>query len=185
MLRIAGGQFRGRIIQTPEGDKTRPTSGMVREAVFSMLQREIPGANVLDVFCGSGAMTIEAMSRGARHGVMIDFAAPAVTVARNNVKMLSLEDKTEIYQNDYARALQLLAKAERTFDVVFMDPPYALGYYERALMLCVPLMSESSLAVLEHDSANPLPERFSGCVLYKRKKYGKRAISVYRKESEQ
>ena len=70
-------------------------------------------------------------------------------------------------------------------DVIFMDPPYALGYYERALMLCVPLMSESSVAVLEHDSANPLPERFSGCVLYKRKQYGKRAISIYRKESEQ
>jgi 16S rRNA (guanine966-N2)-methyltransferase len=124
LVRIIAGEFKGRRIKTPAGDRTRPTAGRVREAWFSILQAEIPGARVLDLFAGSGALGLEALSRGA---VAVDFVEKhglALEVLRANIATLGVEDRVKIHRTD---ALRFAERVTAPYDVAFADPPYASG----------------------------------------------------------
>lgn len=126
MMRIITGKARGVRLATLSGEHTRPTSERAKEAVFSMLQFEIQGKEVLDLFSGSGQMGLEALSRGARHAVLCDSAREAVEVIRKNAEKTRLLSLCEILCMDYRLALRSLRRKCR-FDLVFLDPPYALG----------------------------------------------------------
>ena len=132
MMRIITGKARGVRLAAPQGDLTRPTSERAKEAVFSMLQFEISGAEVLDLFAGSGQMGLESLSRGASRAVFCDRDASAISVIRSNSLKTKLAPQCEIYASDYTALLKRFQK-KRTFDLVFLDPPYALGAIPRAL----------------------------------------------------
>lgn len=132
MMRIITGKARGVRLATLEGNNTRPTSERAKEAIFSILQFEIQGAKVLDLFAGSGQMGLESLSRGAEKAFFCDLSKDAVAIIKENAKKTRLEDQCDIYCGDYKVFLQRLEK-RCTFDMVFLDPPYALSLIPQAL----------------------------------------------------
>lgn len=131
MLRIVAGELGGRRIAAPAGEKTRPTREVVREAWFSALGARVVGARVVDLFAGSGALGIEAWSRGARHVDFVERAGRAVGVLRKNLEDLEIEDTCTVHQRDVGGYLDAAAERGEVFDVVLADPPYASDWARR------------------------------------------------------
>ncbi len=124
MLNIIGGVFKGRKIKAPPGDKTRPTSNMLRKAVFDICQNHIVDARFLDLFAGSGAMGLEALSRGASHATFIDLDKTAFKVIQENITSLKAEKQAEVMLGDVLICLKRLHQAKRQFNIIYIDPPY-------------------------------------------------------------
>jgi len=131
-MRIITGSARGTKLTSLEGEATRPTSGRVKEAIFSMIQFDIEGRSVLDLFCGSGQLALEALSRGAAFAVMTDTAAEAVAVIKANAQKTRLYDRCRISMMDYHSYLGRNTGRE-TFDLIFLDPPFKSGFLKKAL----------------------------------------------------
>lgn len=153
MMRIITGRARGVRLSTLAGENTRPTAERTKEAIFSMIQFEIRGARVLDLFAGSGQMGLEAVSRGAAHAVLCDRARDAVEVIRQNALKTRLAPDCEIVCNDFESVLRMQRNRE-AFDLVFLDPPYAIGAIPKALELLVEygLLKEGATVVCESAS---------------------------------
>ncbi len=132
MMRIITGKARGAQLKAPAGEVTRPTSERTKEAIFSTIQFEIQGKTVLDLFAGSGQMGLEALSRGASQAVLCDRSKPAIDVIRQNALKTKLALQCEICSGDYLTLLKSFRK-KRVFDLVFLDPPYAIGALPKAL----------------------------------------------------
>ncbi|ANM32467.1 hypothetical protein ABI59_24010 [Acidobacteria bacterium Mor1] len=132
-MRIIGGTARGRRIEVPPGPAVRPTGDRVRESLFNILQQVVPGCRVLDAFAGSGALGLEALSRGAIHGVFIENGPGVLPTLRSNIEVLGFADVAEVWAQPVARALAG-ARPQQPFDLVLADPPYddpgALGFLE-------------------------------------------------------
>lgn len=120
-MKIIAGEFGGRIIGSPKGDRTRPTTSQVRACVFNICQNHIEGASFLDLFAGSGAMGLEAISRGAKEATFVDNAKEACTLIRQNIKALGVESKCHLFMQD---TLSCLHSLHNTFDICYIDPPY-------------------------------------------------------------
>jgi 16S rRNA (guanine966-N2)-methyltransferase len=171
-VRIVAGEFRGRRLAAPRGVRTRPTADRVREALFSMLG-DVSGARVLDLYAGSGALGIEALSRGAESAVFVERDPRAVAAIERNLASIGLEQR--IVKGD---ALRFLARDERTFDLVFCDPPY-----DSASRLAGPLAehlpaltSDHARIVTESDKRNPLELPFP---LATERTYGDTRIAIH------
>ncbi|HOS44808.1 MAG TPA: 16S rRNA (guanine(966)-N(2))-methyltransferase RsmD, partial [Armatimonadota bacterium] len=133
-MRISGGRFRGRMLKTPKGDATRPTSGVVRETLFNILAAELPGARVLDLFAGSGGVALEALGRGAAHATLVEHARPALACLKANIAALAVGEAVTVMPIPVTRALDVLARQDAQFDLVFLDPPFAAAAaYQQAL----------------------------------------------------
>ena len=160
MMRIITGKARGVRLATLEGEQTRPTSERAKEAVFSMLQFEIAGTQVLDLFAGSGQMGLEALSRGAEHAVLCDASRAAVDIVRANALKTRLAPFCDILCADFNTALQNMRRRQ-LFDLVFLDPPYQKGFLPQAieLLLRYGLLADGAKLVCE--SADP-DDVFSG-----------------------
>lgn len=166
-MRVVGGRFRGRPLATPADDATRPTSDRVREAIFNILAHGVPGfslagARVLDLFAGTGALGLEALSRGAGYCLFVEEAATARALVRRNVEALGLTGVTKIYRRD---ATQLGPAAGREqFDLAFLDPPYGQGLAEKALASAAAggWLTPGTIAVVEErkDAAVEFPAAF-------------------------
>ena len=155
-LRIIGGEHRGRVITFPDQPGLRPTADRVRETLFNWLAPVIEGARCLDLFAGSGALGFEAVSRGAREVVMIE-AVPAVARRlEENARQLGVEDRVRVLCTD---ALSWLDTAGDTFDILFVDPPFAADLAQRVIerLSRTGLMSANARIYLEQDAAQPLP----------------------------
>ena len=164
-MRIIGGEARGRRLFAPEGLETRPTADKVRESLFNILRLEIPGARVLDLFAGSGALALEAISRGAEFAALSDCSRKAMDAIRRNVEACRAQEKTRLLLCDWRRAIEQLTGP---FDLVFLDPPYRMtGVYGPAAALLYErgLLSGDAVLVMEHASDTPLslPEDFEVC----------------------
>ena len=178
MLRIITGKARGVRIDTLEGDDiTRPTAEKVKEAIFSMIQFEIEGARVLDVFSGSGQLALEALSRGASYAVMGDHSPEAVNVIRKNAQKARLAENTRILNVDYKNLIKSLEKRER-FNIVFIDPPYASDFAEDALkrIMRADILAPNAILICESDS--PEPKLCEGLEMRKFAKYGRVYVTV-------
>lgn len=123
-LRLIAGKYKGRILKAPKTNSTRPTQGVVREAVFNICQNEIESADFLDLFAGSGAMGLEALSRGAAHAVFVEQNRNAIICIKQNIAELQVENETDLLAMPAIKALSLLAKNGTRFDIVYIDPPY-------------------------------------------------------------
>jgi 16S rRNA (guanine966-N2)-methyltransferase len=185
-MRVIAGEYRGRRLAAPAGRTTRPTPERVREAVFSALESRLggPGAlggtRVLDLFAGSGALGIEALSRGASQAVFAERDAAALGGLRQNLATLELEDRARILPGDAARALAVLGRAQERFDAVFLDPPYGGGDGERALVAVAEagLLRSGGVAVLEHATRETAPA-VAGLAHEPTRRYGTVSITFY------
>ena len=183
-MRIVAGKFRGTQLASPKSDAIRPTSDRVREAIFNVLTHgitdfEIEGARVLDLFAGTGALGLEALSRGARYCLFIDDGAPARALLRSNVEALNLTGVTKIWRRDAAK-LGPAGKAG-TFQLAFLDPPYGKGLAPAALdaMRKGGWIAPGGIAVLEEAAGAQidLPE---GYVLLDERSYGETKVLILR-----
>lgn len=123
-MRIIAGLYKGRLLHSPKGDRTRPTSGRMREALFNICQNYIEGARFLDLFAGSGAMGFEALSRGASFATFVDNSQESVRCIKKNRELLQLEQQSELLFGDVFEVMQKLAKKEKKYDLIYADPPY-------------------------------------------------------------
>ncbi len=154
MMRIITGRARGVRLTAPKGETTRPTSERTKEAVFSMLQFDLCGAHVLDLFAGSGQMGLEALSRGAADALLCDASKDAVAVIRSNAEKTRLSEQCRIHHTDALALLRSLNGKSR-FDMVFLDPPYAKGLLPKALELLVEYNLLENGARIVCESADP------------------------------
>lgn len=181
-MRIIAGEARGRKLITPDGVETRPTADRVRESLFNILGRRVPGARVLDLFAGSGALALEAISRGAEFATLCDVSREAAKVIERNIALMRAEDKTLFIRADWRDALSRLRG--RSFSLVFLDPPYRMldVYASAALSLKAGgLLEEDAVLVMEHAVASPLalPEGFE---IFDERRYGETSVALIREQ---
>jgi 16S rRNA (guanine(966)-N(2))-methyltransferase RsmD len=174
-MRVIAGEHRGRELHAPRGQATRPTSDRVREALFSILA-DVSGARVLDLFAGSGALAIEALSRGAGPATLVDSAAPAIATIRRNLRELELE--AEVVRQPVLRFLQSARGGARLYDLVFADPPYRqAGSLSVGLTASlVPVLAPAARVVTESDRREPLD---LGLELLDERRYGDTLIRIH------
>jgi 16S rRNA (guanine966-N2)-methyltransferase len=183
-VRIIAGEFRGRRLQTTKGRSIRPTSDRVREAVFNVLAARVSGAHVLDLFAGTGALGLEAISRGAAYAVFVDHYAEAVRLIEANVRLCGVEDQALVIRGPILPSLASLAERwpePGWFDLVFLDPPYGQGQVPAVLarLAQLKLTAASATAVAEHHRRDVIPTE---CGIWQRTKerlYGDTVVSFY------
>ena len=178
-MRIIAGSARGRTFDAPQGRDTRPTLDRVRENVFNILQMKGRGAKVLDLFSGSGAMAFEAISRGAAEAVLVDIDRAANAVQRQNAAKLRMEGQCRILQCDWQMAIRQLTATGERFQVIFLDPPYAMHDMVPVMEALRPLLAEDAVILLEHE-AKVFPATPDGFELYDSRKYGIAGVSFFR-----
>lgn len=181
-MRIIAGEKKGRSLIAPKGEDTRPTLERVKEAVFGIIQFDLYKSTVLDLFAGSGALGIEALSRGADRCVFCDVSRSAVAVIKQNLENVGYKDEAEVLEMDYETALARLRASGRSFDIVLIDPPYSQGLYEKTLdaLFDGGLLNEGFTLIIEHDKRVEILPRDG--VDIKVKKYGDVRITVMRGE---
>ncbi len=182
-MRIITGSARGRKLKTLETLDVRPTSERVKEGLFSALQFSIEGRRVLDMFAGSGQLGLEALSRGARSALFLEQSAKAAAVVRENIASCGFEDRSRLVQTE---SLSYLKNSEETFDIAFIDPPYADEKLDSFIKAAVEHMSMTGTVCVETPKERVLPESFSGVVEFTVDKtyvYGKTKITMYRRKA--
>ena len=161
-MRIVAGTARSRRFEAPPGGNTRPTLDRVRENLFNMLQSEVRGARVLDLFAGSGALSLEALRRGARSAVLVDRDGKACQVEQKNLETLGFSHLARVIRADWREAVRTLTTEGKRFDLIFLDPPYAVTDWRNLLLALEQLIEENGLIVAEHAARSQLliPPRF-------------------------
>ena len=151
MMSVIAGSAKSLRLKTPAGNDTRPTTDRIKETLFNMIQNQIPGGLFIDLFSGSGAIGIEALSRGARHAYFVENAKPAIACIQENLCTTHMEDKATLLKTDVISGI--LSIHEREADVIFMDPPYQAGYEEPVLeaLSKAPYVTENTLLIMEAD----------------------------------
>lgn len=179
-MRVIAGKAKGTVLKTPDGMLTRPTTDRVKEALFSIIQFDLPGAAVLDLFGGTGQLGIEAVSRGARRAVFVDARREACQLIRDNLKKTRMEGEAQVVQSDY---MEYLNRCRDQFSVIFLDPPYAEVFLENALKKIteIDILQSGGIIVAERPLGKDLPWEYDGFVRSKDYKYGKIMLTVYRK----
>ncbi len=180
-MRIVAGTLKGRRLVAPKGRGVRPTLEMVREAVFDVLGPRVEGARVLDLFAGSGAMGIEALSRGAEHVTWCDADARAIDALRENIDKMGVGRQGLVLQMTAKAALAYLTRKGRSFDLVFLDPPYEGGFYEVVLLdlSMSPVVVDGGIVCVEHPKRIDLPPVFGALVQDRRRRYGETCVSYF------
>jgi 16S rRNA (guanine966-N2)-methyltransferase len=184
-MRIIAGEFKGRRLAAVKG-RIRPTSDKVREAVFSILGAAVAEARVLDLFAGTGALSLEALSRGARDAVLVEDQAVALEVLRRNLEALGVAERVRIIPLSVQKALKKLAARGEKFDLVFLDPPYGRGLAGTTLAALEGsgLLAPEAQVVAEHSHRETLPERLGWLELSQSRRYGDTQVAFYSKLSE-
>ena len=179
-MRVISGTARGRRLGELEGMETRPTTDRVKEALFNIVQFEVPGRKILDLFGGTGQLGIEALSRGAEHCTFIDQRSDAVTLIKNNLKVTDLREKGRVIQGD---SLGFLQTCGEQFDVIFLDPPYRSGLLERAVEAIAQfdILREHGIMICESGLNQVLPSLEAPYKRGKEYRYGKSKRTNYRK----
>lgn len=181
-MRVITGAAKGRRLKTLEGRDVRPTAEKVKEAMFSMVQFELEGAVVLDLFAGSGQLGIEALSRGASKAYFADSSAASVALVRENLGHTGLSDRAEVL---HMPNTAFLRTAGERFDIAFLDPPYEKNLIARSLPALTERMSENGVIVCESEKGCRLPEEVGGFRIVKSRAHGKTTVTVYRKMREE
>ena len=179
-MRVITGKARGVQLKTPDGMETRPTADRVKEAMFSSIQFDIPGAKVLDLFGGSGQLAIEALSRGASEAVIIDAAEAACRLIRDNLTRTKLLPQARVIRSDY---LDYLKRCKDKFDIIFLDPPYAEVFLENSLKLIqeIDILSSNGIIVTERPVGKELDVSPEGYERSKDHKFSRTIVTIFRK----
>lgn len=180
-MRVITGSARGVRLKSPAGLQTRPTADRVKEALFSKIQFELPGARVLDLFAGTGQLGIEALSRGAAEAVFVDARDSACALVRENLRLSKLEAQGRVIRADY---LQFLKMCNARFSVIFLDPPYAELFLENALKKIseIDILVNGGIIMTERPVGKELSLHLPGFQRSQDSKYGKTLLTLFRKE---
>jgi 16S rRNA (guanine966-N2)-methyltransferase len=179
-LRIIGGRLRSRKFEASQGSSTRPTGDRAKVALFNILGGALEGARVLDGFAGSGALSFEAVSRGAAMAILFETDGAAAAKLRENAAKLGIEGYVEIRQSDFVTDAPRLAGIHE-FDVIFLDPPYASGLMEQALAISESLLAPGGVIVAEHSSSAEMPDEAGSLVKNKSRRYGAASFTFYKR----
>lgn len=175
-MRVITGSARGRKLITSEGEDVRPTPERVKEALFSIVQFQIEGRRILDLFAGSGQLGIEALSRGAREAVFVDASADSIDLVTKNLESTGLGADARIKHMDFA---SYLSRNDGTFDLAFLDPPYRKGLLQKALPLTAAKMNPGGTIICENPSDEEMPEEAGEFRKIRSYRYGKIILTVY------
>ncbi len=180
-MRIVGGSARGRPLKGPKGPGLRPTADRVRETLFNILGQRTDGLEVLDLFAGTGALGLEAVSRGAVRAVLVDKGREAVALCRENAQGLGFTAQVEILGVPVERAVSDLGRAGRVFDLIFADPPYAARVVQTLLegVTTNGLLREGGTLVVEHDKREDAPEALLGLRRTDQRRFGDTLVSFF------
>lgn len=184
-MRVISGFARGKKLVSLEGMDTRPTLDRVKEALFNILQFDIQGKNVLDLFAGSGAIGIEAISRGAKSATFCDNSTDAIKIIKINIKNTRSIEKATVLNKDFAQALEFLANKNSVFDIIYLDPPYKTEFASIAIdkILELNLLSKDGTIILETDDASKIETiKRDGIKIFDKRKYGRALLIFIRKE---
>jgi len=179
-MRVITGKARGVQLKTPDGMLTRPTADRVKEALFSIINFDLPGAKVLDLFGGTGQLGIEALSRGAESAVFVDAREDACRIIRENLKRTKLEAQGRVVRSDY---MDYLSRCREQYNIILLDPPYAEVFLENALKRIteIDILQSDGIIVAERPLGKELPWEFEGYTRSKDYKYGKTLLTIFRK----
>lgn len=180
-MRVISGERKGKRLLAPKGMKTRPTADRVKEAIFNILGTDFQQTSVLDLFSGTGAMAIEALSRGASFAVIIDHSQQAIHHIRRNIASCGFEGKTSIIRWNIIENLRCLGRFPAKFNLVFLDPPYQKGLIEPALahLIDEDKLADDARVVVEHSSAESSPDHFDNLIREDVRTYGRTGVSFY------
>lgn len=180
-MRVITGTARGRKLGQLQGMETRPTTDQVKESIFNIIQFDIEGRRVLDLFAGTGQLGIEALSRGAASCTFVDQRKDAVGLVRSNLKLCQLSDKARVVQGE---ALSFLSTVREQYHLVFLDPPYQMDLLENAIKKIaeIDMLTENGIIICESPADKVLPELPHPYHKGREYRYGKIKITVYRKE---
>ena len=178
-MRVISGTARGKKLKSLDEITTRPTLDRVKEALFNIIQFNIKNVNVLDLFSGSGALAIEALSRGAKHAVCVDHSSEAIKIIKQNLELTRLSDKAKVINSDYSQALKSF---DEKFDIIFLDPPYETDFLEKSItqIIKLNLLTEDGFFIIETNDRKKV-EEIGGLEIYDERKYGKVLLIFARK----
>lgn len=178
-MRIISGSRRGHKLLEFEGRDVRPTTDRVKEAMFNLIQGFCPGSKCLDMFAGSGALSLEAVSRGAEKAVLLDKDKKSIDIIKKNVQSLDFTDRCEVRNED---CFDYAKRTSEKFDIIFLDPPYNKGFIEPVLSAIVEneLLSEGGIVILESDNTD-FKMDFQGLEILKQRRYGRTYITIYQR----
>ncbi len=184
-LRVISGNYRKLTLKSLSKNTTRPTTDKVKEALFNIIGPYFAGERVLDLYSGSGALAIEAVSRGAKCAVCVEKYYPALKVIQENIHLTQEEQKFVAIKQTAQKALLQLAQNNQRFDLVFLDPPYAKQTILQDIkqLVSLNLLTKSSLVVCETDANVDLPEQIKTLQQIRRQIYGGTKITIYRNEA--
>ena len=180
-MRVIAGKAKGIVLKTPEGMQTRPTADRVKEALFSILQFDLPGTKILDLFGGTGQLGIEAISRGAKSAVFVDAGDAACKLIKENLRRAKMEGEGRVVRADY---LQFLEQCQEKFEIIFLDPPYAEVFLENSIKKIseIDILQSGGIIVTERPVEKPLDVQIEGFSRSKDYKYGRTLLTLYRKD---
>ena len=177
-MRIISGKARGTKLYTLEGLNTRPTLDRVKESIFNIIQNEIEGANVLDLFAGSGAIGLEFLSRGAGSVILCDKSKQAIEIIKKNVQKTHMEENTQVFNIDFETCLEKVKNTK--FDIIYLDPPYETDYISKSLKIIIELdiIKEKSLIIIETDDEKRVEKEIENIKvkIVDKRKYGRATI---------
>ena len=180
-MRVIAGKSKGIQLKTPDGMLTRPTADRVKEAMFSILNFDIPGTRVLDLFAGTGQLGIEALSRGANSAVFVDSRDAACALVKENLKRTRLAQQAQVVRSDYQN---YLLRCGEKFDIILLDPPYSEVFLENSLKIIteIDILQSGGIIATEYPLGKVLPEEYCAYFHSKEYKYGKTILKVFRKD---
>ena len=177
-MRIISGKARGTKLYTLEGENTRPTLDRVKESIFNIIQNEIEGAKILDLFAGSGAIGLEFLSRGAQKAVLCDNSKEAINIIKKNIEKTHMEQQVQILNDDFEECIEKLKNEE--FDIIYLDPPYATNYIYKAIekITKLEIAQEQSLIIIETDDEQRIEKEIekTETEIVDKRKYGRATI---------
>ncbi len=176
-MRVITGSARGRRLLSPEGFDVRPTTDKVKESIFNIIQFDIDGAVVLDLFAGSGQLGIEALSRGAEKCFFVDSSKKSLETVKYNIELCRFTQQAKVVLMD---SFAFLNSTEECFDIVFLDPPYNKGLCEKALELLPDVLSDDAIVICETQIDEILPQNSGFLILDKEYNYSSIKLSVFR-----
>ena len=180
-MKVISGTLKGRNIEGYNLDGTRPTMDRVKESLFAMIQNNVKGSVVLDLFAGSGQLGIEAISNGANNCYFIDNNKEVIKVLNKNISNLNIKNNSKVILSDWKKALNEFSVQNIKFDLILVDPPYDYNVYEKILdkVSSLNLLNENGLIVLEHANLK-FKDTYNNLTLYKEKRYGSKSINIYK-----
>jgi 16S rRNA (guanine(966)-N(2))-methyltransferase RsmD len=186
-MRVIGGQAKGRRLKAPKGRALRPTADRVKEALFNILPRDLSGYRVLDLFAGTGNLSVEALSRGASDALLTDSSRQARKAIEENLRALGFEGRSRVWSAPVLSSIRRLSQRGESFDLIFLDPPYEKGWVGTSLRAVARggLLRESGLLVAEHSVREKVEERYGSLTLRDQRRYGSTQLSFFQRSEEQ